>query len=166
MHCKVGVIRQMIKEVREKVKIIEGKMWIPLKTRPDLLEVGTRVFYEPSDFTRNALSQEILSLQRQIEERERDSYELDDDKAWEEHLSMMENAMKDELEQLRDVLKCSDTFGSVESIHPTRTHVYLCFENGVDIGDSIKIEYLWVAIPDERVDWRPDEHLPEDDYAL
>lgn len=173
MRSKVLTVRILIREsFEEKVKILNGKMWVPILSHPELLVEGTVIYYDPPASWFDALQHRITILSKHIDQQKASppTVNVDDENAWDRYLETVSGGGLDsdehELKQLQGELSCANSFGKIEDVHNSNNYAYIKFNNGVDIGDPVPIDTLWVALDTSAPDYRPDEALPEDYYAL
>lgn len=146
MHSKVKDLRNFVSRLLESKgmnwQIMNGHVVVNLTDRPDLHKVGQRVIYVLPDDTKDRLEWKI-----------RTQLKPDDPRDEMEIAQLNLYLMRDGKEGV--IVDTSSSYVSeveFQEGEPSTTH---CMSDN-----------LWAIIDEESPDFRPDEPLPEDYYAL
>lgn len=138
MRCKVGQLRSLIKESLQNWRILGDKVIAPLKDNLHLRRVGLDVLFMYDN-------QQMMRWQQEVHDGYIDEESI---KLWisKQHL-----------------------FGELSSLDdPRRFDIsYVAFHDEDYMSYLVPFEAIWAVItPNDLSDFRPDEPLPEDYYAL
>lgn len=160
MHCKVELLRRIIKETildddpdfAAGVIVVRGTAWMKLEFKRDMQRKDQVVL-----FHLEAQAIENINSHRDEYMREINSGNLDEDRLW---------AYQYDVDKLTLSLARQDQEGFI-SVEPTSYRFIDVTFNDPALGKaSLEVTNLWVPVPVDAIDWRPNEPLPEDYYAL
>lgn len=143
MRCKVSQLRSVIMETMSfssrDFKVVDGVLWGRLSLFPELNQVGTRIM--------------IDLLPEVVDEINRGLADV--------------NVSEDRRSELFNLLKGQGKTGTITQPHhyPDFTTVAMDSPKIILLAPQ-EIQCFLTPAPNEGQDWRPDETLPEDYYAL
>lgn len=149
MKLRYASIKRLIKEsISEQYCTFEGKVYVNLYHRVDMLHVGIEALLLPNEETINT---------------------------WKKNLAEREEAAKDEdmwgqrqaVEEARSKLTHIGKVGKVVSLFCIMGKDFATeVEFPGDVTVRTNNRSIWTELESSQPDWRPDETLPEDYYAL
>lgn len=147
MRCSVSHLRIILRENQEdqeETKFHGGRLWVRLSKVKRLVKEADEVLFSPEV----EIIQEWKKYLDQMTKRQNkgDSYAV-----W----------------LTTQLLSHSEQLGTVREIYDVeKDPTYATIEFSDSSSCRISFDLLWYPITDFPPDWRPDEELPEDHYAL
>lgn len=138
------------------LKIIDGKVWGRLDKHPELIVTGTRILFDPPERKIEDIRRTIKHVQGKLN-------------AWSsKERSQTSRAKKAAVEQQGrlNLIDHVGQFGEIAYASVSKKFFTITFEDGFTPSINIPASWVWVMIGDPSPDFRPDETLPEDYYAL
>lgn len=168
MRCNVRTLRcsitKALAEFRQ--RIMHGKIWVSLEEHMELCVVGARVLHEPRDWIVQDLKDELERYKDHLAQIMKEHQEFSD-----YHLSISKDEkaqieyLKKRIDELQRHLNSSGMVGTITECIDAANIV-------VDFDDQPKLDVIFYAadllveVDNPTSDWRPNETLPEDYYAL
>lgn len=152
MRCKIRTLRQALREGLDNIKIEHGRLWHRLDKRPDKQEKDQEVMFYPNEEALNSWQSEMLVLQKEL-----------DDNIWGD---VGREATAKKVANIKSMLDSVGHLGTLQMRSALIPDQFFVRMKGKAIVREISEWYLWVPDDVESPDFRPDETLPEDYYAL
>lgn len=150
MRCKLSHIKHLIKEASDSsVKVHNGQPLVRLADHKDKQNVGQKAYYFPSE------------IATQVIKTTGDKYQKQYEKSGEDFWKTMANRLYGSLRYIGQILE-------ITKVQHMSSHSLVngIFPDNFDICTTS--HDLWIPIDPREgdLDYRPDETLPEDYYAL